>query len=179
HSGMATARVMIGLTDQPRYVHEQTVGVVHEPLQHPGPGEHHHQQGHDQTWQKAQGLLVDLGRGLKHADNQTDQQARQDDDADDENDQKQRIAEDIDSNFRGHGVSSSPVCARRHNRRYMPKLAARVPIIKAQPSTSTNNMILNGSEMIMGDSIIIPMAIRTLATTRSMMRKGMNSRKPI
>jgi hypothetical protein len=48
-----------------------------------------------------------------------------------------------------------------------------------QPSTSTNNMILKGREIIMGDNIIIPMDINTLDTTRSMIKKGMNNRKPI
>ena len=40
-------------------------------------------------------------------------------------------------------------------------------------------MILNGSEMIIGETIIMPIDISTLATTRSMIRNGMNSRKPI
>ncbi|MNR44937.1 hypothetical protein D3C85_1637420 [compost metagenome] len=40
-------------------------------------------------------------------------------------------------------------------------------------------MILNGREMISGDSIIIPMAISTLATTRSIIRNGMKIMKPI
>ena len=48
-----------------------------------------------------------------------------------------------------------------------------------QPSTSTNSMILNGSEISTGDSIIMPIDISTLATTRSMITNGMNSRKPI
>src|SRR3990172_5443810 len=48
-----------------------------------------------------------------------------------------------------------------------------------QPSTRTNNMILKGSEMINGDNIIIPIAINTLATTRSMIRKGMKIMNPI
>jgi hypothetical protein len=40
-------------------------------------------------------------------------------------------------------------------------------------------MILKGKEIIMGDNIIMPIAINTLATTKSMMRKGMNNMKPI
>ena len=48
-----------------------------------------------------------------------------------------------------------------------------------QPSTSTNSMILKGSEMSTGESIIMPIDISTLATTRSMITNGMNSRKPI
>jgi len=40
-------------------------------------------------------------------------------------------------------------------------------------------MILNGNEMIMGDSIIIPIDIKTLATTMSIIKKGIKIRKPI
>ena len=59
------------------------------------------------------------------------------------------------------------------------KLLARLPIVSAQPSTSTNKSSLNGSEMIVGDSIAMPSAISTVATTRSMTMKGRNIRKPI
>lgn len=62
---------------------------------------------------------------------------------------------------------------------HVPKLAASVPITIAQPSTSTNNMTLNGRLMMIGDSIIMPMAMSTLATTRSMTRNGMKSMNPI
>jgi len=40
-------------------------------------------------------------------------------------------------------------------------------------------MILNGDEMGMGESIIMPMDISTFATTRSIMRKGRKTRNPI
>jgi len=40
-------------------------------------------------------------------------------------------------------------------------------------------MILNGNEMSTGESIIMPIDMSTLATTRSMITNGMNSRKPI
>ncbi len=49
----------------------------------------------------------------------------------------------------------------------------------AQPSTSTNSMSLRGSEISIGDSIIMPIDISTLATTRSMITNGMKIRKPI
>jgi hypothetical protein len=38
---------------------------------------------------------------------------------------------------------------------------------------------LNGSEMVAGDTIIIPIDISTLATTMSMIRNGMKIVKPI
>jgi hypothetical protein len=53
------------------------------------------------------------------------------------------------------------------------KLAARDPKIKLQPSTKTNNMSLKGMEIIMGDNIIMPMDMSTLATMRSMTTNGM------
>ena len=45
-------------------------------------------------------------------------------------------------------------------------------VIRPQPSTSTKSNNLNGNEIIMGDSIIMPIDMRTLATTKSMMMKG-------
>src|SRR5690554_1906074 len=59
------------------------------------------------------------------------------------------------------------------------KLAASVPTASTQPSTSTNSRILNGAETSIGESIIMPIDISTLATTRSMMMKGMKIKKPI
>ena len=56
---------------------------------------------------------------------------------------------------------------------------ARLPIVSAQPSTSTNSNSLNGIEMIVGDSIAMPSDISTVATTRSMTMKGRKIRKPI
>ncbi len=59
------------------------------------------------------------------------------------------------------------------------RLAASEPISKFQPSTSTNSISLKGSEIITGDSIIMPIDISTLATTMSMIRNGMKTMKPI
>ena len=41
-----------------------------------------------------------------------------------------------------------------------------------QPSTITNKKSLSGSEMVTGDTIIIPMASRMLETMRSITTKG-------
>ena len=46
-------------------------------------------------------------------------------------------------------------------------------MIRPQPSTSTNSMSLKGMEIIMGDSIIMPIDIKTLAMIRSITTKGM------
>ena len=54
-----------------------------------------------------------------------------------------------------------------------PKLCTSEPISSVQPSTSTNSMILKGSDTITGDIIIMPIDISTEATTMSgMMTKG-------
>ena len=50
--------------------------------------------------------------------------------------------------------------------------------MRCHPSTSTNNISFIGSETITGDIIIMPIDIRTLATTMSMTRKGMKMMKP-
>src|ERR1700753_3674660 len=59
------------------------------------------------------------------------------------------------------------------------KLCASEPSSNCQPSTSTNSINLNGSEIVAGDTIIIPIDISTLATTMSMIRNGMKIVKPI
>ena len=51
--------------------------------------------------------------------------------------------------------------------------------MRDQPSIKTNNINLKGSEMMIGDSIIIPMDISTAATTRSITKKGTNNKNPI
>ena len=62
---------------------------------------------------------------------------------------------------------------------YTPKLFTSEPTIRYQPSTSTKSSSLNGSDTMMGGSIIIPMDNRTLATTMSIIRKGRKRTKPI
>src|SRR5512135_1663871 len=59
------------------------------------------------------------------------------------------------------------------------KLSTKEPATRRQPSTSTKKISLNGRLTTTGGSIIMPMLMRTLATTRSMTRNGTNSRKPI
>ena len=53
------------------------------------------------------------------------------------------------------------------------------PMVMAQPSTNTKSKSLNGSATNIGLSIIIPKDIRIDAMTRSITRKGRNSKKPI
>ena len=44
--------------------------------------------------------------------------------------------------------------------------------MRSQPSATTNKRILNGIEIVVGGSIIIPIDIRVDATTISMIRNG-------
>jgi hypothetical protein len=52
------------------------------------------------------------------------------------------------------------------------KLCAKLPATIRHPSTITKKINLNGSEILLGGSIIMPKDISTLATTRSMMVNG-------
>jgi hypothetical protein len=52
-------------------------------------------------------------------------------------------------------------------------------MIRFQPSTSTNSRSLKGSDIMTGGSIIIPIERSMLATTISIIRKGMKIRNPI
>jgi uncharacterized Zn ribbon protein len=59
------------------------------------------------------------------------------------------------------------------------KVAASEPTVIVQPSTNTKSNNLNGREMSMGDSIIMPRDIKIEAITMSITRKGKKIRKPI
>src|SRR5690606_31954133 len=156
-------------TDEVRNVLDQRLGVLHQLTHQPRAGPDQGEQHHHQAWQKAQRLFVDLCGGLEHGHDKTDQQARYHRQADDQHDQPERFAKQVNRHLGSH----------REPRYIVPKLAARVPMISAQPSTRTNSMILNGREMIRGESIIMPIAMRILATTMSMIRNGMKIMKPI
>src|SRR5438093_7686 len=52
-------------------------------------------------------------------------------------------------------------------------------MIRLQPSTSTNSRILNGSAIIVGGSIIMPIAISPEETTRSITRNGTKMTSPM
>src|SRR5262249_34419838 len=110
-----------------------------------------------------QSHFIDLRRRLDHADQHAHRQRGEQQRRGHQHRDVQRVLAELD-----HRLG-------RHEK----KLPAKVPSNNDHPSTSTNSMILNGSEMIIGDTIIMPIDISTLATTRSMIRNGMNSRKPI
>ena len=48
-----------------------------------------------------------------------------------------------------------------------------------QPSIITNKKSLSGSDIVTGETIIIPIAIRMLEITRSITTKGKNNKNPI
>ena len=52
-------------------------------------------------------------------------------------------------------------------------------VSRSQPSTSTNRISLNGSEMSTGGNTMMPIEIRVVATTMSMMTNGMKMSTPI
>ena len=58
-------------------------------------------------------------------------------------------------------------------------MLTKEPTVILQPSTKTNNKILNGKAINIGESIIIPKDIKTEATTISITKKGKKSKKPI
>ena len=68
---------------------------------------------------------------------------------------------------------------RSHPTSHPQKLCRSDLTTKYHPSTSTNNNILNGNEIITGGSIIIPIDISTLATTISITKKGIKIINPI
>ena len=54
----------------------------------------------------------------------------------------------------------------------MPKLRTSDWTTSDQPSTNTNSSSFNGSEIVIGGIIIMPMLISTVATTRSIRMNG-------
>src|SRR5262249_39751026 len=55
----------------------------------------------------------------------------------------------------------------------------RLPATRRHPSTSTKKINLNGRLIVTGGIIIMPMAMSSDETTRSIIRNGTNSTKPI
>jgi len=73
-----------------------------------------------------------------------------------------RCPRQIPPDRRGRPTSCSP---------YL-KLCTRLVMVRLHPSTSTNNSSLNGSEIMAGGSMNMPILMSTLATTASMMMNG-------
>src|SRR5262252_5642493 len=78
------------------------------------------------------------------------------------------------------GVGRAPrhFATGRSRCRHGPQLS-RLAATRLQPSTSTNKTSSNGSDTTTDGSIIMPIDISTEATTRSITRKGRNSRNSI
>jgi hypothetical protein len=58
-------------------------------------------------------------------------------------------------------------------------VAANEPTVSAQPSTKTKSRSLKGKETSIGESIIIPKAIKIDAITISITKNGRKSKNPI
>src|SRR5258708_2814000 len=152
-----------GLADHGWNAGVKIVREIGEHTQDPRAG---HEQGEYQQQElrnEAQRGFVDLRRRLQHADDQTR----------DERDQQQRRRD-----HRGHHQHAVRQIHDVLGRHWW-KLEARVPSSSVHPSTTTNSMILNGKDTKTGDSIIMPIDISTLATTRSITKNGMKIMKPI
>src|SRR5208283_100005 len=107
---------------------------------------------------KGQGLFLNGSDGLEQADSQADGHGGQENGGDDGHGLEHEGLEEFGGEL---GV---------HNQ--VAKLWTMELTIRCQPSTSTNNRIFNGSEMVIGGIIIMPMLIRTVATTRSIRING-------
>ena len=55
---------------------------------------------------------------------------------------------------------------------YITKLPMRLPVIKCHPSTKTKSKSLNGNEIKTGGNIIMPILIKTVDITMSIIRNG-------
>src|SRR5262245_40064416 len=76
---------------------------------------------------------------------------------------------------RGSGNRTVEILHRRCAHTYAPAMAR---ISRLQPSISTNSSTFSGSEIDTGGTIIMPSAISTAATTRSISRNGRKMTKP-
>ena len=139
-------------------------GELHQLVEHPAAADRQHQGQGEDLADEGDARLVDLGGGLQQADHHADHQRHAQHRGGDQQAQTERGLQLGHDGIGGHVVTNE---------------AASVPTTSDQPSTSTNSRILNGAEISMGESIIMPIDISTLAMTRSMITKGTNRKKPI
>src|SRR5207302_641112 len=129
---------------------------------HPGSENRQRTRNHQDLGYEGQGLLVDLGHRLEHAHQHADHEAAHQQRAADLQRDHDRVLGGIDCELFGH---EKDVTSER--------------TIRCHPSAMTNRSNLNGSEMLAGGSIIMPIDISTLETTMSITRNGTMIRKPI
>src|SRR6478752_8829368 len=131
--------------------------------EHPRTTDDQHDHEGDDLRDEGERLLLDLRDGLEDRDEQTD----------DERGQQHRHGDlDGDAHHVDHQAGDGILG-------HVWKLWTRDPQIRFQPSTRMNRRILNGREMKTGGSIIMPIDMSVLETTRSMIRKGRKIKKPI
>jgi len=112
---------------------------------------------HNELGNKAQCHLLNRCRGLKNTNDHTHNQDAEKQRTRDERSNPERL------------LAECYYVANYH----IEKLAVSDCIMSIQPSAKTKSMSLNGIEIIMGESIIMPIDISTLATTRSIITNGM------
>src|SRR5690606_22502637 len=144
---------------------EQLAGEIQQQPEHPRTGDGERRRHGEDLRNEAQGHLVDLRRRLQHADQQAGGKRGEQRHGSEQHHGPHGVARQ-----RHDGIGRHPA---------PPKLLTSVPTSSTQPSASTNSISLNGSEISIGETIIMPSDISTLATSRSMITKGMNSMKPI
>src|SRR5262249_37439893 len=114
----------------------------------------------DQFRYETQRLFLQLRHRLPDADDEADQQPGQHHRQADDQRHHDRVAAQFRSRFD------------RHHHPVSLTLSISIPTVNAQPSMSTNNSNLNGSDTSTGGSIIMPILMRSDEITMSITRNG-------
>src|SRR3546814_9658196 len=134
--------------DVDREVHQQ---AHHQPAENAEADENA-----QKLWHKAERRLVDGGRGLHHAQQHADRERGDDDGGRNQHQYTERLTRD----------GSEICCVHRPSPPVVKNLPASEPMVSAQPSPSTQSSSLNGSEISVRDSIIMPRDISNPTPTR-------------
>src|SRR5581483_234093 len=132
-------------------------------LQHPRPKQAQRYEHRQNLGNVGQRHLVDLGDRLEDADREPHDKPEAEHRRRDHEGQGHTVTNHVDQGVLGHVL----------------KLVTRDLTMRYQPSTMTNSSSLKGSEISAGGSMIMPIEMSVLATTMSMIRKGMKMKKPI
>src|SRR5574340_1530853 len=143
--------------DKPREVGQQHACKLDQLPSHPVAQYRQHDQHDDELGNEGQRRLEDLRGSLEQADCECGQQPRQQQRRGDQHHQPERVAREA----------------------FHQKLPVNEPTSRCQPSTETNSSSFKGSDTSWGGSMIMPSAVSTAATTRSITRKGSTTMKPI
>src|SRR5690606_22706087 len=125
--------------------------------------EHHRQHLRDE----AEGLLLHRRQRLEQAHHQADHEPDEEHGPREHHRREQELASE---------VVDLQIDGAEHLDQVVMKLVTTEWQMRCHPSTSTKTRILNGVEIITGGSMNMPIESRMLATTRSMTKKGRNSK---